>query len=424
MKSAIPDTEYRALAELRYRIRHFIQEGDAAAQRASLEPQQYLMLLAIRGLPHGAVATIRTLAERMALKHHSAVELIDRLESHRLVRRIRSPGDKREVRVSLLPQGSKLLDRVARERLSELKASGMALADAIAALVERKRPLHKITQINQLTKTQRRPAVRKNTTTRKGSKAPLPPREKGAPKNSFAQAEYISNMANVTIPNPTDATPAPPVRTPWWHAPGRQWRAFRDQREEQVFLVLTLLIGAIVGLVVVAFILITERFGARLYPVGSSTWRKLLVPVAGSLAMGYLLYRFFPDARGSGVPQTKAALWARGGRISFATVFGKFFCTSATLRLRNSPRARRPSRASRFRHRLHARPIFRIETGKGKGAYSRRRRRCDRRRIQHAACRRSLRTRRSSRRLTRPSIRFRCIGFRHFLGNAAVAARQ
>jgi DNA-binding MarR family transcriptional regulator len=137
MKTAISGTEYRALAELRYRIRHFIQEGDAAAQRANLEPQQYLMLLAIRGLPKGAVATIRTLAERMALKHHSAVELIDRLESHRLVRRSRSDGDKREVCVSLLPRGSKLLERVARERLSELKSSGMALADAITALVER-----------------------------------------------------------------------------------------------------------------------------------------------------------------------------------------------------------------------------------------------------------------------------------------------
>jgi CIC family chloride channel protein len=91
------------------------------------------------------------------------------------------------------------------------------------------------------------------------------------------------------------------------------------------------LIGALVGLIVVAFILITERSGARLYPVGAAPWRRILVPVVGSLTMGFLLYRFFPDARGSGVPQTKAALWARGGRISFATVFGKFFCTSATL---------------------------------------------------------------------------------------------
>jgi DNA-binding MarR family transcriptional regulator len=144
MKAAISGTEYRALAELRYRIRHFIQQGDAAAQRANLEPQQYLMLLAIRGLPKGAVATIRTLAERMALKHHSAVELINRLESHRLVRRSRSDGDKREVCVSLLPRGLTLLERVARERLSELKASGMALADAITALVERnKKPMQR-----------------------------------------------------------------------------------------------------------------------------------------------------------------------------------------------------------------------------------------------------------------------------------------
>jgi CIC family chloride channel protein len=117
----------------------------------------------------------------------------------------------------------------------------------------------------------------------------------------------------------------------WWNAPSRGWAALLNEREEQVFLALTLLIGALVGLTVVAFILVTERFGARLYPMGGAPWRRLLVPVVGSLGMGYLLFRFFPDARGSGVPQTKAALFARGGRISLGTVFGKFFCTSATL---------------------------------------------------------------------------------------------
>jgi CIC family chloride channel protein len=117
----------------------------------------------------------------------------------------------------------------------------------------------------------------------------------------------------------------------WRHASSLQWKAFLRDREEQVFLVLTLLIGATVGMVVVAFILLTERFGARLYPAGGAAWRRLLVPVAGSALMGYLLYRFFPDARGSGVPQTKAALYARGGRISLSTVIGKFFCTSTTL---------------------------------------------------------------------------------------------
>jgi len=122
-----------------------------------------------------------------------------------------------------------------------------------------------------------------------------------------------------------------PAQKNWRRYSSQQWASFVRDREEQVFLVLTLLIGAFVGLVVVAFILVSSRFGARLYPAGGAAWRRLLVPVAGSLGMGYLLYRFFPDARGSGIPQTKAALYARGGHISFRTVVGKFFCTSATL---------------------------------------------------------------------------------------------
>jgi CIC family chloride channel protein len=120
-------------------------------------------------------------------------------------------------------------------------------------------------------------------------------------------------------------------RAIWWKATARQWTLLLKKREEQVFLVLTLLIGALVGAIVVAFILLTERFGARLYPVGGAAWRRLLLPVIGSLGMGYLLFRYFPEARGSGVPQTKAALFAREGRITLRTVVGKFFCTSATL---------------------------------------------------------------------------------------------
>ena len=120
-------------------------------------------------------------------------------------------------------------------------------------------------------------------------------------------------------------------RSKWWQGPARSWITLLQQREQQVFLALTLLIGALVGLTAVAFILLTARFGSRLYPAGGPAWLRLFVPVVGSLAMGYLLYRYFPDARGSGVPQTKAALYAREGRISFGTLFGKFFCTSATL---------------------------------------------------------------------------------------------
>jgi CIC family chloride channel protein len=117
----------------------------------------------------------------------------------------------------------------------------------------------------------------------------------------------------------------------WRSALWSRWISLVEHREEQVFLALTLLIGALTGLAVVAFIVLTERLGMRLYPVGSAGWRRVLIPVAGSLGMGYLLYRYFPNARGSGVPQTKAALYAREGFISLRTVLGKFGCTAATL---------------------------------------------------------------------------------------------
>jgi CIC family chloride channel protein len=117
----------------------------------------------------------------------------------------------------------------------------------------------------------------------------------------------------------------------WWNTKFRLSLDKFQEREDQVFLVLALVIGALTGLVVVAFILLTERMGMRLYPIGGAPWRRLLFPVAGSLGIGYLLYRYFPNARGSGVPQTKAALYARGGIIRLRTVLGKFFCTSATL---------------------------------------------------------------------------------------------
>ena len=133
----ITSDEYRALAELRYRIRHFVREGDVVAQAAGLEPQQYLLLLAIRGLPADQEATIRTLADRLALKHHSAVELIDRLETRGYVRRARGRDDRRRVLVSLLPRGERILEQVARHRIGELRSTGHALVQAIDQLLEK-----------------------------------------------------------------------------------------------------------------------------------------------------------------------------------------------------------------------------------------------------------------------------------------------
>src|ERR1051326_204910 len=102
-------------------------------------------------------------------------------------------------------------------------------------------------------------------------------------------------------------------------------RSFQShQYEEKILLILTLIIGAIVGLVVVTFILLTENLGARLYPAGGAAWRRILIPIFGALSTGFLLFRYFPNARGSGIPKTKAALFLRDGYITFRTVLGKF----------------------------------------------------------------------------------------------------
>ena len=103
------------------------------------------------------------------------------------------------------------------------------------------------------------------------------------------------------------------------------------RHEDKVLLVLTLIIGAIVGLVVVAFIVVTENLGDRLYPPGGAAWRRLVLPVAGALITGILLRRYFPDARGSGIPQTKTALFVRDGVITFRTAVGKFLCSAIAL---------------------------------------------------------------------------------------------
>jgi chloride channel protein, CIC family len=101
--------------------------------------------------------------------------------------------------------------------------------------------------------------------------------------------------------------------------------------EERIYLALSLFIGALVGLVVVAFIIVTEHLGSQMYPPGGSAWRRVVVPVTGAFVTGFLLYRFFPAARGSGIPQTKTAMLLHGGYINLPTVLGRFVCSSAAL---------------------------------------------------------------------------------------------
>src|ERR1700692_2078655 len=132
--------EFRALAEFRHRIRIYLKGGEEAARNADLEPQQYLLMLALRGLPPGREPSIREIAERMQLRHHSVVELVDRLERRQLLRRERSRTDRGQVILHLTPRGERILTRLAKQRISELRTSAPALVRALTAVIRSTRP--------------------------------------------------------------------------------------------------------------------------------------------------------------------------------------------------------------------------------------------------------------------------------------------
>lgn len=111
----------------------------------------------------------------------------------------------------------------------------------------------------------------------------------------------------------------------------RDWTRRLPDREDRISIILSFVIGALVGLTIVAFILLTGRLAARMYPPGGAAWRRILVPTIGALVSGYLLFRYFPNARGSGIPQTKFAIFIHNGYISLKTVIGKFLCCSISL---------------------------------------------------------------------------------------------
>jgi len=131
----LTDSEYQALAEVRFQIRRFLHFSEQAARAAGIEPQQHQLLLAIRGLPREREATIGTLAERLQLQHHSTVELVDRLEQRGLVQRRRGELDRRQVLVELTPAGEHLLHELSLHHRNELRSAGQSLVQALSALV-------------------------------------------------------------------------------------------------------------------------------------------------------------------------------------------------------------------------------------------------------------------------------------------------
>ena len=129
------DAEYTALAEFRYQIRKYLRFMEEEARAAGQNPQQYQLVLAIRGLPKDVSPTIGALAKRMQLNHNSMVELVDRCERRGLLRRSRSGRDRRQVELEITAEGEGFLRTLASAGREELRRTGPILAQAIQHLI-------------------------------------------------------------------------------------------------------------------------------------------------------------------------------------------------------------------------------------------------------------------------------------------------
>lgn len=131
MEKNLTMQDYQSLAEFRHQIRRYIRFSEKVVRNANLEPRQYQLLLALKGLPGNVRPRIAELAEQLQIQHHSAVELVDRLENSGLVRRERGTSDRREVLVMLTPAGEKVIRELVIYHRTELSTRGPELLDAL-----------------------------------------------------------------------------------------------------------------------------------------------------------------------------------------------------------------------------------------------------------------------------------------------------
>lgn len=116
----LADDDYRRLLEFRTAVRKFLNYSRNQAAQLGLTPTQHQLLLAVRGHLGKAGPTIGDVANRLLIRHHSAVELVNRAETAGLVKRKRDSNDQRVVRLALTRSGTSKLERISRANLGEL----------------------------------------------------------------------------------------------------------------------------------------------------------------------------------------------------------------------------------------------------------------------------------------------------------------
>jgi DNA-binding MarR family transcriptional regulator len=132
--------DYKALADFRYEIRSFLHFSEGITRSARIEPQQHQALLAIKGGPVvGLETTVGALAERLQIRHHSAVELSRRLEAAGWIRRSRHGRDRRQVQLVVTARGEKLLAKLSFSHRRELRTAGPRLLRALQTIIARRK---------------------------------------------------------------------------------------------------------------------------------------------------------------------------------------------------------------------------------------------------------------------------------------------
>ena len=134
VSSAAARIDYATLADLRYQLRRFLRVREVTARAAGIEPQQYLLLLQVKGLDGRETATIGTLAERLQISHHGVVQLVDRLVERGLAER-RPGADRRKVVVRLRAPADTILRKLASHSLAELTKDGPGLVASLRRLI-------------------------------------------------------------------------------------------------------------------------------------------------------------------------------------------------------------------------------------------------------------------------------------------------
>lgn len=113
--------DYEALARFRYRLRAFLAFSEGAARKAGLTPQQHQALLGIKGFVHPGPATVGDIARFLLIRHHSAVELMNRMAKLGLISRVADPADARRVQLKLTKKGEQKLQVLSRKNVEELR---------------------------------------------------------------------------------------------------------------------------------------------------------------------------------------------------------------------------------------------------------------------------------------------------------------